>query len=377
VRLLRIVVVTLMCSPLVACYEEPIREHLHLVFLGGEAVVITALQEVAAPDYAGSNTELATRLDEARADIERGWDRWRRLFDDLHPLAEKYSLEMEDDVARRAIYSAAVDDFAGIERLLGTEGLTAMFAASGPVHELRIYPTGGTRATSSQRDEVGKRIDDWAAVVAGYLDASIELYAHLESSPDRAIPCLSHIFDSNGPESGPLAELEEEMVTRLKDAISEVADALVVVEGTHSLNELSRLAFDPFPARLTVAISGELLSQDGWIEGDGYLERPPVDLWRVLQSFEGRWLAPDLVTAMVAPVPEDLQPEPDPAEFAARPRWFGQSPSPSAVAAALRAELAPLDVHALRWRPIYPDASEIPDAQPRRILSTVEVSLPR
>jgi hypothetical protein len=119
-----------------------------------------------------------------------------------------------------------------------------------------------------------------------------------------------------------------------------------------------------------------LISHEGWIQGDGYLERPPVDLWRALETLEGRWLSPDLVTAMVAPVPEHLQPDPDPVDFASRPRWFAHAPSPTDVADAIRAELVPLELHTLRWRPALPDGPEELKDLPRWYLSQAEATLP-
>ena len=117
-----------------------------------------------------------------------------------------------------------------------------------------------------------------------------------------------------------------------------------------SLNELTRLVYDPFPAHLSITVAGAVLSSEGLIrKGDGF-ERPSVDAWRALMSLEGRWVAPDLVTAAVAPASENRQPDPDPSVIATLPRHYFSPPSSAEVESALLAALVPEDVHSIRWR---------------------------
>jgi hypothetical protein len=360
-----------------ACFEDPIREHLHLTLLGGEVVVITATQDVAPPDVAGPNQPLADRLDEARVEIERGWDRWRPLFDELEPAAERSTLERVDGLARRAQYSAVVPSFEPVERFLGSAGMAAVLAGDRDLLDLQLVLSGSPPATWSEREEVERRLDEWSRTVAEYLAAASALYEHLDRHPDRAVPCLSQLFDSHDEGSGPLGDDEEELLLGLKQQIESVSEVLLVgAEDSYSLNELSRRAFDPFPTRLTVAVIGETVAADGFLERDGYLERPAVDLWNALLALEGRWIAPDLVTTMVAPVPGDLQPDPDPVAFAARARRYGPAPRPDEVATALRAELVPLDLHRVRWRPIALDGADMEIEDPRQVLDLALSGLP-
>ncbi len=364
--LLTIVAISLMTA---GCFEEPVREHVHLSFLGGGAAVVTTVQEVAAPWEAGSNPALAGRLDDARSELESGWDRWRPLYDQLQPAAERYSVEMVDGLVRRATYGAVVASFDPVEQFFGAEGLSAVFFVDGTISELQLYPVGGTRATRTQRQLVEAEIDVWAAAVADYLGHAIALYTYLEQRPDRAVPCLAHIFDEHGPDPTPLEGREERLVLDLKPAIERVADVLLVPDDrAFTPNELVRLAFDPFPARLTVALDGHLISSEGFTEHDGFLERPRVDLWTALQTLEGQWVSPDLVTAMVVPGPEDQQPEIDPVSFAALPRRFAAPPNAAEVSAILRQALVPRDVHVLRWRPVATEAPDFEDADPLEFL---------
>ena len=107
-----------------------------------------------------------------------------------------------------------------------------------------------------------------------------------------------------------------------------------------------------------------------------HLERPAVDLWRALASLEGRWLSPDLVTAMIAPGPHAQQPEPDPESFATLARRFRPAPSPSEVAAALRAELVAPELHRVRWRSTAADTTNLEGEDPRSILDAAQADLP-
>ena len=372
----KIAAILVLSAATTACFEEPIRERVHLTMLGGQATVLTTILEISPPEVAGSNVQLSRRLDDARAELDSGWDRWRPLYDRLEPTADSYRLERVEGLARRAVYSAVVPDFDRVERFFETEGLSTVLVVEGPVHELQFYPSGGTRATWSQQQDVERALDVWSTVVAEYLAASIRLWAYLESRPDRAVPCFSHLFDSHGSDSGPLIDDEEELVLDAKETMEKVADALIVADGAaYSLNELSRLVYDPFPTRLTVSFRGHTLSVIGFHEPGPFVERPPVDLWQALVSLEGRWLSPDPVTAAV--LPDAQLPEVDPVAFAALPRWYSTPPGPAEVADGLTAGLVPPDVYAVRWTTTADGIFDIEDGDPRRLIDAAEAVVPR
>jgi len=377
VNAVRAAVVAAACLATCACFEEPVREHLHLTMLGGGVVVVTAVEDVAGPELAGSNQRLIDRLDEARTEIERGWDRWRPLFDELEPVAERSIVERVDGLARRALYSGVVSSFEPVQHFLGGVGLAATLDTDGPLYELQLAPTGAPPATWNERQEVERRLDEWSVTVAAYLAEASELYEHLDRRPDRAVACLSHLFDSHGEESGPLDEREEELIIALKERIEAVSEALLVGgDEMFSLNELSRRAFDPSPARLTLSVMGETVEIEGFLDQDGYLERPAIDLWNALTALEGRWIAPDLVTAMVAPGPGELQPHPDPELFAGLDRRYAPAPDPVDVAAALRSHLVAPDLPRVAWLPAVANIGVLEVDDPRQLLDTAIAGLP-
>ncbi|MEJ2582574.1 MAG: hypothetical protein P8127_13210 [Acidobacteriota bacterium] len=223
---------------------------------------------------------------------------------------------------------------------------------SGSYQELSLFATGGSRATYSQRQQAERLLTEWSTDLADYFSSTIELYVHLDRHPDRAEPCLAHVFDKHEDTeaTGPLTTIEGKLVVRVKESMERVAEALLVPDGeAYSLNELSRLVYDPFPARLTIAVESAVLDSVGLIAGEGYYERPAVDVWSALIALEGRWVAPDLVTAAAAPAPDDQQPDPDVSLIASLPRQFSGPPTSAEIEMAILSELVPEDVLQLRW----------------------------
>jgi hypothetical protein len=127
-----------------------------------------------------------------------------------------------------------------------------------------------------------------------------------ERQPERAAPCFGWLFSelipdeelAGLPEPG---EEEQILLDRLSLVMPEVWEVLRVAEGSgFSVEEVSRLVYDPFPARLTVSFPAEPLLVEGF-EGDGtrWQVRHP-SLWEAFRALEGRWLAPDLALLYVS-----------------------------------------------------------------------------
>jgi len=350
----RIALLALLCLPLTACFEEPIREHLHLSLRGDGPVVVTVVQEVTPSNDIGDNPELTDRLEESRDTIDYSLDPWSQRFALLEPLAEHVSIERVDGELRRSIHSGVLSSFDEVLRMVEADGLTGSLEVVDGTAELELFPTGGSRATYTQRQDTDRLLSEWSAVLAVYFESVVALYAHLDEQPNRAVPCFAHIFDKHEGlgNTGPLEPVEENLVVRVKDAMEEVAFALMVPSGqAFSLNELTRLVYDPFPARLTIAVIGEVLGSEGLEAGADFFDRPPVDGWNALKSLEGRWISPDLVTAAAAPVSDDRQPDPDILVLASTPRRYFPPPDAAEVESAIVAGLVPEEMLRLVWRP--------------------------
>jgi hypothetical protein len=381
-REIRAALIAILCLPLMACFEEPVQEHLHLTIRTDGSVVATVVQQVASSDAGEGNPVLADRLEEARETLAQNLDPWSQRFAQLSPLAEHQSVEQVEGEVRRSIHSAVFASFDELAPLVEEDGLTGTLITLEHEGELSLFPTGSTRATYFQRQDADRRLGDWSSQLAEYFGATIELYEHLDRQPERAVHCLAHIFDKHEGlgETGPLTPIEERLVVRAKESMEEVAEALIVPDDeAFSLNELSRLVYDPFPARLTVLVQAEVVDSIGFVSNDGSFERPVVDVWNALRSLEGRWIFPDLVTAAAAPLPEDEQPDPDIVLLASQTRRYSNPPTSAEVQNTIIALLVPEDELSLRWR-VSASSSDhplnIPSEDWLAVMSAAEASLP-
>ena len=376
-RSLRLAVVAL-CLPLLGCYEEPVRDHLHVVFLPGPAIIVTAVQDIGSSSSAQDNAAVEARMDEARSDLDAGWDRWSRGLVDLEPEADRRVIERHDGQARRGLHSSLITTFRPLERFLGNQGLGAFYREASGIRELQLNPVGSGGATRQLRDMLDEDLAIWSAEVAAYLEAAAALYQYLDRAPERAVSCFAHIFDIDAENAGPLSDHEGDLVRAAKRGTERVAEVLLIPDGrAYSLNELSRLVFDTFQGRLTIAVDGPVLETEGFVEHELFLERPQVDLWRALEHTVGRWLAPDMVTALVRPGPAEIQPEPDPAAFAGLPRRWTTPPDSATVEDDLRGRLIPESVYRVTWqtRPAPDNEIEVYEAA-LSALRTAELDLP-
>ncbi len=380
-RYLKSALIALLCLPLIGCFEEPVQEHVHLTIRADGTVVATVVQEVASSKRGTDNPELSDRLEEARETLEQDLDPWSQRFENLEPVAEHRSIDKVEGELRRSIRSAVFASFNDVVALLEADGLTGNLMTSGRVAELDLFPTGGSRATYFQRQAAEQLLREWSVHLADYFAATANLYAYLDQRPERAAPCLAHIFDKEEGlgATGPLDPAEEELTVRVKETMEEVAMALLVEDDeAFSLNELARLVYDPFPARLTVSVDLEVSEVVGFITDSGSFERPAVDVWNALKKLEGRWISPDLVTAAAAPVPEDQQPDPDVLFLASQPRRHSKPPTSGEVESAILTELVPEELLMLRWH--IPTRSgkelDLPSDDWLEVMAAAEASIP-
>jgi len=368
-----------LCLPLLGCFEEPVREHLHLTLRGSGPVIVTVVQEVTASGSTGDNPVLDDRLEESRETIDHSLDPWSQRFALVETLAEHISVERVKGELRRSVHSAVLPSFDEVLRMIEADGLTGSLTVVDGTSQLELFPTGGSRASYTQRQDADRSLGEWSAMLAVYFETVADLYAYLDEQPDRAVPCFAHIFDKHEElgNTGPLEPVEEELVVRVKDAMEEVAFALMVPnDQAFSLNELTRLVYDPFPARLTIAANGTILGSEGLKAGDDFFERPPVDAWNALRSLEGRWISPDLVTAAAAPVPDDRQPDPDILALASMPRRYLPPPDAAEVESSIVSGLVPEEMLRLVWRPSDADGTEGESVDWLAEMAKAETSVP-
>jgi hypothetical protein len=131
-----------------------------------------------------------------------------------------------------------------------------------------------------------------------------------------------------------------------------VAAVLVVPEKEdHSLDEVSHLVYDPFPARLTVRLPGETLEVEGFEPGEkNTLTAFGPGLWQALWSLEGRWISPDPLRLYFEEDGREGQQPLALGEVLRRPRSAEVPPSALEVQQAIADRLRPAPVYRVVWR---------------------------
>ena len=293
---------------LVSCFDPPVKETLRLRFYpNGMAAVSNAVElDLLAAD--GKNPALTRRMTDLRRELLAGLDPWAQRFEEVEPVSERLSWEKRVGLLYSARRSALIQDPASLRDLFSHTALSVSYTVGEDgLAELAIAPGVPSQATRRQRKDVERALDEWSGHVSEYLAATGDLYAWLEDNPTRAEPCLAQLFndliEESAEEGEELSPEERKRIDRVQAAMEKVLDILVIPKGQdRSMDELSHLVYDPFPAPLTVQLPDAPLEVEGF-EPSGKEDKVwKVDnpgLWAALRSLEGRWISPDLVQIYV------------------------------------------------------------------------------
>lgn len=370
---------------LAGCFDEPVEERLALCFLADGTLVMTAITQANAASADG-NAALQSRMAETRRAIEEGRDPWGRRLRVAEPGAERVTIDLEAGEVRSVRRSAVLIRPDGLRRLFAETGISVFLdagpardeagtppgageaeAAPAPVaerHELSITPGAPTRANQEQRRKALEALERWSELLARYLADAAALYRYVGDHPERATACFSVVLSgATGKPGEELAEGERPLVEALTGDMSEAGKLFDVPETeAYTLNELSHLVWDPFPARLEVRVDGVVHEVEGFrSQPDGSLAVAGLGLWEAWETLEDRWLAPDPLLASVRAqrrggTPLDL------AAFVALPRRAEPPPDPAAVRKEIARALAPAPLYRVAWTPSAPPSQ--PDEGP-------------
>lgn len=290
------------------CFDPPVKETLSLRFHPNGMASVSNRVELDLLAADGRNPALTRRMNDLRRELLAGLDPWAQRFEEVEPVSERLSWEKRVGLLHSARRSALIDDPASLRDLFSHTALNVSYTVGEDgLAELVIVPGAPSQATRRQRKDAESKLDEWSGHVAEYLAATGALYAWLEDNPGRAQPCLAQLFNELIEEPGQEEEVspeERKRIDRVQAAMEKVLDVLVIPKGEdRSLDELSHLVYDPFPAPLTVHLPGVPLEVEGF-EPSGKDDKAwTVDnpgLWTALRALEGRWVSPDLVQIYVA-----------------------------------------------------------------------------
>ena len=257
--------VTLQVLLLSGCFEPPVREDVAFRFdeKGGVEVVVTT--RLGPEESYKANAGALRRIVEAREAARCGDDPFTRQLERLSPTAFRRTLSSSEGALRESVRTAAFSDARALEHVFEGAPLYLAVARSGNEMRLEILPGSGGRATTAERLEVNRELDRFSAAAAGYLNALAELWAWIDEHPgeERLVVGALLGVDVPKPAGWVRDEREEALGDAVLDAMSKVHEFFLLEGGrAESLDELSRKAYDPFPAPLWIHVNGAVLGVD-------------------------------------------------------------------------------------------------------------------
>jgi hypothetical protein len=312
-RASRILLLAAVLLGLLACFDPPVRESVRLKFLPDGLAIVTSAVELDPLAQGEKNPALDRRLSDLRHDLLEGLDPWAQRFERAEPAAERFAWEKHLGLLSGAKRSVVLDEPGQLRSVFADTALAVTYEVrEDGTAELTIVPGAPSQATRKQRKDLERVLDDWSADIAEYLAATADLYDWLEDNPARAEACMQALFGDvlkeesvqpEGEEELKLSAEEQKRVDRVQEAMTEVLDVLLIPKGQdRSIDELSHLVYDPFPAPLSIQLPGDPLEVEGF-EASGSEDRVwsvgSLGLWSALRSLEERWVAPDPVMVYV------------------------------------------------------------------------------
>jgi len=347
-----------------SCFEQPVRERLVLKFLPGGGVVIAVSVDLAAEEIFEENRAARERIQTLRRDLEQDKDDWSRRIASIEPALERTLWDRQNGKLQSVSRSIVVEHAEVLSRFFSDTLIRAQITQRDEEMELSLSPGPGSRASRSQREEFETRQRAWLASYSRYLRAASQLYAYLEEHPTRAPVCFAAVFaeaagDARQEDLGPPNPQEQELIDTVRKSIDEALSLFSLpTQSPYSLEELSRLVYDPFPAPLTVQLPAPALKSEGFVDkGDQILEIPTRSLWEALGALRDRWITPDLVLVKyrleIRRKPLDLGALVDVKRSATAP------PTAAELEQALQEQLVPARLYRVRW-----STHDLPESDP-------------
>lgn len=337
-----------------ACFEQPVRERLVLKFIPGDGVVIAVSVDLAAEEVFEENRAARERIQTLRRDLEQDKDAWARRIASVEPTLERTLWDRQDGKLQSVSRRIVVEHSEVLSRFFSDTLIHAQITQREEEMELTLSPEPGSRASRSQRDEFETRQRIWLDSYSRYLRAASQLYAYLEDHSTRAPVCFAAVFseaagDAKQEELEPPTPQEQELIDAVRKSIDEALSLFTLpTQSAYSLEELSRLVYDPFPAPLTVQLPAPALQSEGFVDqGNQTFEIPTRSLWEALGALGDRWIQPDLLR-----VKYRLETRHKPLDLDALvdvKRSTTSPPTAAELEKALQEQLSPVHLYLVRW----------------------------
>jgi hypothetical protein len=357
----RRVAVILIALPLAGCLEPPVSESLDVRMMRGGASVVSVGVVLRDPSDYDHVPRVRQRVESAARELEEGNDPWSARLRRVDAARQRDVVDRERGRLRRVVRHALLPTPQDLCEFLRDTGIAVVYADGDRWAELSLSPGRASRATAAQRQRLDAELDAFSASLAEYAAAIRKLYEHIGANPDRAHVCLGEIL-SVKTEGESLTDEESALVEKINDASSALVSVLEPAPGEpYTIDEVSRLVYDPFPAPMRVSVSGEIVEREGFPgELGSVLNIPMFSIWSAFERLEGRWFSPDPALAMWR---DDIAKTGKPFDldaFLAIPRRADVAPTASEVRGAIENQLRPEPVYRVRWTPVAKDDDGLP-----------------
>lgn len=350
------------------CFDAPVRQRVELFFDADGSVEIRVVTAIVESWRDTRNPRVRDRIATLRESLLGGEDLWARAIREMEPERERVAHDYEKGELISSTRQARAEKASAVERLFAGTPVGAVVTEEEGTVSFDLLPGRSGAATSRQERRVAEAVGSFSAAVARYLDALGALYVWLDSHPEAAGKALAILMgsDEGRPDDGEMAPEGKRLLAeaeRIGDEVSGVLD--IGNEDAYTLDELSRLVHDPFPAPISVEVNGDILEVEGFLVGDGRrFTTRSHSLWDALAGIESRWVEPIPLIAAVSAIrragdAEDVDEDALLETLLASPRRVHGVPSEAEVREAIEAELRPPDLYHLRWKPPGPDAEEV------------------
>jgi hypothetical protein len=324
-----------------ACVQPPVRDDLTIEFSRrSETVTVRADTWF---DLRGSDRATDIRLVAAREAVIAGTDAWSARFARIRAESDSVMYQRNGGTLERATRTAVIAP-EDLQTLLADSNITVNVLRGDGWRELALYPGASSRASREQQRRIDDELAGWSAAVARYLAAIHRMYTYMDERPARSEVLFAALLNEKGVDGivPAITEREQGFVEAVAIEMQEIADRLTEREGrAATLHEELDLVFNPFPARITVLVPGEVIAREGF-DKDDVIER--VELFETIAALEGRWVSPDPVAALLQ------EQSPGARDLAATPRKSTAVVTAKQVAEALRETLERRRPYTLRWR---------------------------
>ena len=300
IRRARAFAAAVLAAGALSCFEQPITESMEIRFLAANAAMVRVTVRLADLDRFKDSKPARDRIEAARRAIVEGRDPWSERFASMAPEEERITRDRRAGEVVRYDQKVLVADADTVRKFFRDTLVHTTVTRTEGAAEFMLTPWPGSRAGRQEQAMFEGKMETWGTAIVGYVDDGRRLYDYLDANPDRARACFCSLFKDFLPEEAKggcaaLSSRDEAVVKPFNDAMGNLLGLFELPAGeAFSVEELSRLVHDPFPAPLTVRVPGPILESEGFEVGEqGVLRVRPVSLWSAFTRLDDRWITPD------------------------------------------------------------------------------------